>query len=151
WLPKDTLQAIRDYVVGIKGPLTTPVGGGIRSINVALRQELDLYACIRPVRYFEGVPSPMKDPGKLDVGIFRENTEDVYSGIEYKSGSPQAEKLRSFINAELKPKEPIRDASGIGIKPMSAFGTKRLVERAVLYALAQGKRTLTLVHKGNIM
>jgi isocitrate dehydrogenase len=151
WLPEDTLRAIREYVVAIKGPLTTPVGGGIRSINVALRQELDLYACIRPVRWFEGVPSPMKEPGKLDVVIFRENTEDVYSGIEYRSGTPEANRLRDFINRELKPKEPIREGSGIGIKPISAFGTKRLVVRAIEYALANGKPSVTLVHKGNIM
>src|SRR5690606_21522902 len=114
-----------EYVVAIKGPLTTPVGGGIRSINVALRQELDLYACIRPVRWFEGVPAPVKEPGKLNVVIYRENTEDVYSGIEYRSDTAEAEKLRTFINSELRPKEPIREASGIGIKPISAFGTKR--------------------------
>jgi isocitrate dehydrogenase len=151
WLPKDTLHAITDHAVGIKGPLTTPVGGGIRSINVALRQDLDLYACIRPVRYFEGVPSPMKEPGKLDIVLFRENTEDVYSGIEVRAGTPEAEKLRSFINAELKPKEPVREGSGIGIKPMSAFGTKRLVERAIRYAIENGRKSVTLVHKGNIM
>jgi isocitrate dehydrogenase len=151
WLPEDTLRAIREYVVAIKGPLTTPVGGGIRSINVALRQELDLYACIRPVRWFEGVPSPMKEPGKLDIVLYRENTEDVYSGIEYRSGTPEAERLRDFINRELKPKEPIREGSGIGIKPISAFGTKRLVARAIEFALANGKKTVTLVHKGNIM
>jgi len=151
WLPKDTLEAIKEYVVAIKGPLTTPVGGGIRSINVALRQELDLYSCIRPVRWFEGVPSPVKEPGKLDIVIFRENTEDVYSGIEYRSGTPEAEKLRDFINSELAPKEPIREASGIGIKPISAFGTKRLVEAAIRYAIANGRTMVTLVHKGNIM
>ena len=151
WLPEDTLHAIREYVVAIKGPLTTPVGGGIRSINVALRQELDLYACIRPVRWFPGVPSPMKEPGKVDVVIFRENTEDVYSGIEYRSGTPEAEKLRDFVNRELRPKEPIREGSGLGIKPMSAFGSKRLVVRAIEYALKTGRDRVTLVHKGNIM
>lgn len=151
WLPNDTLEAIKEYVVSIKGPLTTPVGGGFRSINVALRQELDLYACIRPVRWFEGVPAPVKEPGKLDVVIFRENTEDVYSGIEYRSGTQEAEKLRTFINSELNPKEPIREASGIGIKPISAFGTKRLVEAAIRYAIENHRTMVTLVHKGNIM
>jgi len=151
WLPNDTLEAIKEYVVAIKGPLTTPVGGGIRSINVALRQELDLYACIRPVRWFEGVPAPVKEPGKLDVVIFRENTEDVYSGIEYKAGTAEVEKLRAFINTELKPKEPIREGSGIGIKPISAFGTKRLVEAAIKHAIQYGRTMVTLVHKGNIM
>lgn len=151
WLPDDTLQAIQEYVVAIKGPLTTPVGGGIRSINVALRQELDLYACVRPVRWFEGVPSPVKDPGKLDVLIVRENTEDVYAGIEYKAGTPEARKLRDFINSELKSKEPIREGSGIGIKPISAFGTKRLVQKAIEYAIENGKTVVTLMHKGNIM
>jgi isocitrate dehydrogenase len=151
WLPNDTLEAIKDYVVSIKGPLTTPVGGGFRSINVALRQELDLYACIRPVRWLEGVPAPVKEPGKLDVVIFRENTEDVYSGIEYRSGTQEAEKLRTFINTELKPKEPIREASGIGIKPISPFGTKRLVEAAIRYAIENHRTVVTLVHKGNIM
>jgi isocitrate dehydrogenase len=151
WLPEDTLRAIREYVVAIKGPLTTPVGGGIRSINVALRQELDLYACIRPVRWFPGVPSPMKEPGKVDVVIFRENTEDVYSGIEYRAGTPEAEKLREFVNRELRPKEPIREGSGLGVKPMSAFGSKRLVVRALEYARKTGRDRVTLVHKGNIM
>jgi isocitrate dehydrogenase len=151
WLPEDTLRAIREYVVAIKGPLTTPVGGGIRSINVALRQELDLYACIRPVRWFPGVPSPMKEPGKVDVVIFRENTEDVYSGIEYRAGTPEAERLRDFVNRELHPKEPIREGSGLGVKPMSAFGSKRLVARAIEYALKYGRNRVTLVHKGNIM
>src|SRR5690606_29760820 len=147
----DTLEAVREYVVAIKGPLTTPVGGGFRSINVALRQELDLYACIRPVRSLKGVPAPVKEPHKLDVVIFRENTEDVYSGIEYASGSADAEKLRTFINNELRPKEPIRELSGIGIKPISPFGTKRLVEAAIRYAIANGRTVVTLVHKGNIM
>lgn len=151
WLPEDTLKAIREYVVSIKGPLTTPVGGGFRSVNVALRQELDLYSCIRPVRWFEGVPAPVKEPGKLDVVIFRENTEDVYSGIEYKSGTAEVEKLRNFINSELSPKEPIREGSGIGIKPISAFGSKRLVAAAIRYAIENGRTMVTLVHKGNIM
>src|SRR6185503_12272062 len=115
WLPDQTLQASKEYVVSIKGPLTTPVGGGIRSINVALRQDLDLYACVRPVRWYEGVPAPVKEPGKLDIVLFRENTEDVYSGIEYKAGTPEGKKVRDFINNEMKPKEPIREGSGIGI------------------------------------
>ncbi len=150
WLPEDTLKAIEEYAVAIKGPLTTPVGGGIRSINVSLRQRLDLYACVRPVRYFEGVPSPMKEPGKLDVVLFRENTEDVYAGIEWKSGTPEANKLIDFLRKELKV-TAIRDQSGIGIKPMSPFGCKRLVRRAIQYALDHGKSSVTLVHKGNIM
>ncbi len=150
WLPDDTLRAIETYAVAIKGPLTTPVGGGIRSVNVALRQKLDLYACVRPVRYFEGVPSPVKAPGKLDVVIFRENTEDVYAGIEWKSGTPEAEKAIAFLRRELGV-TAIRDHSGIGIKPMSAFGSKRLVRRAIQYALDHGKPSVTLVHKGNIM
>lgn len=151
WLPEDTLKAIREYVVAIKGPLTTPVGGGFRSINVTLRQELDLYACIRPVRWFPGVPAPVREPQKLDVVIFRENTEDVYSGIEYRAGTEEAEKLRTFINQELRPKEPIREGSGIGIKPISRFGTHRLVEAAIRYAIENGRTVVTLVHKGNIM
>ncbi len=150
WLPEDTLRAIEAYGVAIKGPLTTPVGGGIRSINVSLRQRLDLYACVRPVRYFEGVPSPVKEPGKLDVVIFRENTEDVYAGIEWKSGTPEAEKVIAFLRKELGV-TAIRDQSGIGIKPMSALGSKRLVRRAIQYAIDHGKASVTLVHKGNIM
>src|SRR5690554_1925265 len=125
WLPEETLQALREFKVGIKGPLTTPVGGGIRSLNVTLRQVLDLYACIRPVRYFEGVPSPLKEPQKLDVVIFRENTEDVYAGIEWSAGSAEAEKVRRFLVEEMG--ADIRDQSAIGIKPMSEFGSKRLV------------------------
>jgi isocitrate dehydrogenase len=148
WLPEATLEAIRTYRVGIKGPLTTPVGGGIRSLNVALRQLLDLYACVRPVRYFEGVPSPMKRPGDLDVIIFRENTEDVYAGIEFKSGSPEAMKLIALLHEHLNVK--VREGSGIGIKPMSPFGSKRLVAFALRHALAKGKSPVTLVHKGNI-
>lgn len=151
WLPQDTLEAVKEYAVAIKGPLTTPVGGGFRSINVALRQELDLYACIRPVRWLQGVPAPVKEPQKLDVVIFRENTEDVYSGIEYQSGSAEAEKLRNFINTELHPKEPLRERSGIGIKPISPFGTHRFVESAIRYAIENGRTKVTLVHKGNIM
>jgi isocitrate dehydrogenase len=149
WLPQETVDAMQDFRVSIKGPLTTPVGGGIRSLNVTLRQVLDLYACIRPVRWFEGVGSPMKDPGKLDIVVFRENTEDVYAGIEWKAGSPEAEKLRTFIERELK--KTIRPESAIGIKPMSAFGSKRLVEMAIQYALQRNKPSVTLMHKGNIM
>jgi isocitrate dehydrogenase len=154
WLPEDTLKAITEYVVAIKGPLTTPVGGGFRSVNVALRQELDLYACVRPVRYFEGVPSPMKEPGKLDVVIFRENTEDVYAGIEFKAGSAEAGKLLNFLNAELLPAKKRLghlDVMGVGVKPMSAFGSKRLIKRAIEYAIAKKRKSVTLVHKGNIM
>ncbi len=149
WLPEDTLHAIQDYAVAIKGPLTTPVGGGFRSVNVSLRQKLDLYACVRPVRYFAGVPSPVKEPGKLDVVIFRENTEDVYAGIEWKAGSPEALKLIAFLKKDLA--TDIRDGSGIGIKPISAFGSKRLVRRAIQFALKHKKSSVTLVHKGNIM
>ena len=149
WLPDATLDAIREYKVAIKGPLTTPVGGGIRSVNVALRQQLDLYACIRPVRYFDGVPSPVKEPQKLNVVIFRENTEDVYAGIEWASGSPDGEKVLRFLRSEMG--VSIRDLSGIGIKPMSPFGSKRLVRMALQYAKAHGRKKVTLVHKGNIM
>ncbi len=149
WLPEDTLKAIKEYIVAIKGPLTTPVGGGIRSINVTLRQELDLYSCERPVRYFRGVPSPMKQPEKLDVKIFRENTEDVYAGIEWKSGSKEAKAVIDFINSNFK--KNIRAGSGIGIKPISKFGTQRLVRRAVQYAIDAKASSVTLVHKGNIM
>jgi isocitrate dehydrogenase len=154
WLPEDTVTAIRDYVVAIKGPLTTPVGGGFRSVNVSLRQVLDLYACVRPVRYFPGVPSPVKEPSRLDVTIFRENTEDVYAGIEWQSGSVEAKKLLEFLNRELLPEKKRLthiDEMGVGVKPMSAFGTKRLVKRAILHALDKKKATVTLVHKGNIM
>ena len=149
WLPEATLDTIRTHRVAIKGPLTTPVGGGIRSLNVALRQVLDLYACIRPVRYFEGVPSPMREPQKLDVVIFRENIEDVYSGIEYKAGSPEADALIAFLTERFKAN--IRPGSAIGIKPMSRFGSQRLVVKAIEYALRSGRRSVTLVHKGNIM
>ena len=148
WLPAETIDACREFRVSIKGPLTTPVGGGIRSLNVALRQELDLYACIRPVRYFEGVGAPVKDPQLVDIVIFRENIEDVYSGIEFKAGSPEAERLRTFIEKDLGKK--IRPNSAIGIKPMSEFGCKRLVDAAVKYAVASKRTSLTLVHKGNI-
>ena len=149
WLPQETVDAMQEFRVSIKGPLTTPVGGGIRSLNVTLRQVLDLYACIRPVRYFEGVGSPMKDPRKLDIVVFRENTEDVYAGIEWKAGSPEAEKLRQFIEREFK--KEIRPDSAIGIKPMSEFGSKRLVDMAIRYALKHGLPSVTLMHKGNIM
>jgi isocitrate dehydrogenase len=149
WLPEDTVKAIAEYVVAIKGPLTTPVGGGIRSLNVTLRQVLDLYACVRPVRYFEGVPSPVKNPDKVDVVIFRENTEDVYAGVEFVSGSDRALELISLINEKYGYR--VRTDSGIGIKPMSPTGTKRLVRRAVQYALDFNRPSVTLVHKGNIM
>ena len=149
WLPEATNQAIRDYKIAIKGPLTTPVGGGIRSLNVALRQIHDLYACVRPVRYFQGVPAPVKEPQKLDVVIFRENTEDVYSGIEYKQGSAEVTKLIAFLKDNFGAN--IRPDSGIGIKPMSVEGSKRLVRRALKYAIANQKPSVTLVHKGNIM
>src|SRR6202048_899180 len=149
WLPQETVDAFKEFRVSIKGPLSTPVGGGIRSLNVTLRQVLDLYACIRPVRYFEGVGSPMKDPQKLDVVIFRENTEDVYAGIEWKAGSPEAEEIRRFLKSKFG--RDIRGKSAIGIKPMSEFGSRRLVNMAIKYALENDRRSLTLVHKGNIM
>lgn len=149
WAPEETIEAIREYRVGIKGPLTTPVGGGIRSVNVLLRQRLDLYACIRPVKYISGTPSPVKHPEKVDTVVFRENTEDVYAGIEWKEGSQEALRLRDFLEKEMGKK--IREDSGIGIKPISRFGTKRLVRMAIQYALSRGRRSVTLVHKGNIM
>jgi isocitrate dehydrogenase len=149
WLPDDTVEAMRYFRVAIKGPLTTPVGGGIRSLNVTLRQVLDLYACVRPVRWVPGVPSPVKRPQDVNVVIYRENTEDVYAGIEWQGGSPEAEKLRLFIEKELGKK--IRPNSGLGIKPMSEFGSSRLVGKAIRYALASGRDSVTLVHKGNIM
>ena len=149
WLPAESIEAVREFKVAIKGPLTTPIGGGFRSLNVALRQELDLYACIRPVRYFTGVGAPMKHPEKLNIMIFRENVEDVYSGIEFRAGSVEAEKLRSFLEKELKAK--IREGSAIGIKPMSPFGSKRLVKMALEYALKNNKKSVTMMHKGNIM
>lgn len=152
WLPGETLQAFKEYLVGIKGPLTTPVGGGIRSLNVALRQELDLYACVRPVRWFEGVPSPVKDPGKTDMVIFRENTEDIYAGIEYMNGTPEADKVKSFLKNEMGVnKIRFPETSSIGIKPVSKEGTERLVKAAIDYAIAMNKPSVTLVHKGNIM
>ncbi|MBI4538846.1 MAG: isocitrate dehydrogenase (NADP(+)) [Gemmatimonadetes bacterium] len=149
WLPDESVAALREFRVGIKGPLTTPVGGGIRSLNVTLRQVLDLYACIRPVRWIPGVPSPVREPEKLDVVIFRENTEDVYAGIEWRAGTPEAERVRCFLQDELGAE--IREGSGIGIKPISAFGTKRLVAAAIRYALDRRRDSVTLVHKGNIM
>ena len=153
WLPDETVEAARDFRVSIKGPLTTPVGGGIRSLNVALRQILDLYACVRPVRYYQGVPSPVREPEKMDVVIFRENTEDVYMGIEWKSGTPEAKKILDFLNKEMLKdgKKQIRWDSGVGIKPISPTGTKRLVRRAIQYALDNQRPLVTLVHKGNIM
>jgi isocitrate dehydrogenase len=152
WLPDETVSAARDLRVSIKGPLTTPVGGGIRSLNVALRQILDLYACVRPVKYYQGVPSPVKHPEQLNIVIFRENTEDVYAGVEFKQGSADAERLIGFLNDDLlsKTKKKIRADSGVGIKPISIFGTKRLVRYAIRHALETGRRTVTLVHKGNI-
>src|SRR5215470_1681273 len=152
WLPDDTVEAARDFRVSIKGPLTTPVGGGIRSLNVALRQILDLYACVRPVRYYQGDPSPVREPDKMDVVIFRENTEDVYIGVEWKSGTPEVKKLLEFLNNEMLKggKKQIRWDSGVGIKPISPTGTKRLVRRAIKYALDAGRPSVTLVHKGNI-
>jgi isocitrate dehydrogenase len=149
WLPDGTLDAIRACRIAIKGPLTTPVGGGIRSLNVTLRQLLDLYVCWRPVRYFPGVPSPVKHPERLNVVIFRENTEDVYAGIEWREGTPEARKVIEFLNGEMG--KNVRLDSGIGIKPMSATGSKRLVRRAIQYAIENGCRSVTLVHKGNIM
>lgn len=173
WLPDETVQAFQDYLVGIKGPLTTPVGGGIRSLNVALRQLLDLYVCLRPVQYFKGVPSPVKAPEKVDMVIFRENTEDIYAGIEWKGGSPEAQKVLDFISKEFpkdfakirfgtseKTKAYVQAAAlqdsgavevGIGIKPVSRIGTQRLVRSAIEYAIAQKKKSVTIVHKGNIM
>jgi isocitrate dehydrogenase len=152
WLPKETVDAIKDLHVSIKGPLTTPVGGGIRSLNVALRQILDLYGCIRPVKYYQGVPSPVKHPEQVDVVIFRENTEDVYIGIEWKQGTPEVKKLIDFLNNEMLAgtKKRIREDSGVGIKPISVFGTKRLVRMAIQHAIKENRRTVTLVHKGNI-
>ncbi|PZM66736.1 NADP-dependent isocitrate dehydrogenase [Paenibacillus dendritiformis] len=152
WLPSDTLTAIREYIVAIKGPLTTPIGGGIRSLNVALRQELDLYTCLRPVRYFNGVPSPVKRPELVDMVIFRENTEDIYAGIEYASGSEEVKKVIAFLQQEMGVKK-IRfpETSGIGIKPVSSEGSKRLVRAAIEYAITHKRKSVTLVHKGNIM
>lgn len=152
WLPQETLDAVRDYVVSIKGPLTTPVGGGIRSLNVALRQQLDLYVCQRPVRWFEGVPSPVKKPGDVEMVIFRENSEDIYAGVEWKAGSPEAEKVIKFLTEEMGVKKiRFTENCGIGIKPVSQEGTKRLVRKALQYAVDNDRSSVTLVHKGNIM
>ncbi|MFL6684592.1 NADP-dependent isocitrate dehydrogenase, partial [Paraburkholderia graminis] len=152
WLPEETLQVLKEYVVSIKGPLTTPVGGGIRSLNVALRQELDLYVCLRPVQYFKGVPSPVREPEKTNMVIFRENSEDIYAGIEWPAESEQAKKVIKFLQEEMGVKK-IRfpDTSGIGIKPVSREGTERLVRKAIQYAIDNDRRSVTLVHKGNIM
>ena len=149
WLPQESIAAISNHLVAIKGPLTTPVGGGIRSLNVSLRQILDLYACVRPIRWIKGVPAPVKNPEKVNLTIFRENTEDVYAGIEWKGGSEEAESVRRFINEKFG--KNIRENSGLGIKPISAFGTKRLVKKAIAYAIAHDRGSLTLMHKGNIM
>ena len=149
WLPAETIEAIREFRIAIKGPLTTPVGGGIRSLNVALRLELDLYACVRPVRYFQGVGAPVKDPSKVNIVIFRENVEDVYSGIEFQAGSPEAETLRLFLQTEFG--RTVREGSAIGIKHMSPFGSKRLIERAIKYAIKHNRPSVTMMHKGNIM
>ncbi|OZA89020.1 MAG: NADP-dependent isocitrate dehydrogenase, partial [Burkholderiales bacterium 34-67-9] len=152
WLPEETLAALRDYVVSIKGPLTTPVGGGIRSLNVALRQELDLYVCLRPVQYFKGVPSPVKEPEKIDMVIFRENSEDIYAGIEYEARSAKAQKLIKFLQDEMGvTKIRFPESSGIGIKPVSQEGTERLMRKAIQYAIDNDKPSVTIVHKGNIM
>ncbi|MCL4164232.1 UNVERIFIED_CONTAM: hypothetical protein GTU68_005810, partial [Idotea baltica] len=152
WLPQSTLDDIAKYLVSIKGPLTTPIGGGIRSLNVALRQKLDLYACVRPVKWFEGVPSPVKEPNKVDMVIFRENTEDIYAGIEYDHGTPERDKLRSFLIDEMGVNQ-IRfpDTVSLGIKPVSKEGTDRIVRSAIDHALEKGFSSVTLVHKGNIM
>jgi isocitrate dehydrogenase len=152
WLPEETLKVLKDYVVSIKGPLTTPVGGGIRSLNVALRQELDLYVCLRPVRYFKGVPSPLREPEKTDMVIFRENSEDIYAGIEWQEGTEGAKKVIDFLIKEMGVKK-IRfpETSGIGVKPVSREGTERLVRKAIQYAIDNDKSSVTLVHKGNIM
>lgn len=152
WLPQETLNTIEEYMIAIKGPLTTPVGGGIRSLNVALRQELDLFVCLRPVRYFEGVPSPVKRPEDTDMVIFRENTEDIYAGIEYEKGSEAVQKVLEFLQKEMGVnKIRFPETSGIGIKPISEEGTKRLVRAAINYAIQENRKSLTLVHKGNIM
>ena len=149
WAPEGTIETIREHKIGIKGPLTTPVGEGIRSLNVLLRQRLDLYACIRPVKYIPGTPSPLKHPEKVDMVVFRENTEDLYAGIEWREGSKDALRLREFLEREMGKK--IREDSGIGIKPISRFGTRRLVRMALQYALSHGRKSVTIVHKGNIM
>ncbi len=148
WLPDETVETFRTYLIGIKGPLTTPVGTGIRSLNVALRQILDLYVCLRPVRWFQGVPSPVRHPERVDMVIFRENTEDVYAGYEVQAGTPECDKLTAYLREEMG--WPIRDGSGIGIKPVSEMGSKRLVRAAIRYALARKRRSVSLIHKGNI-
>jgi len=152
WMPDDTVNAIREFRVAIKGPLTTPVGGGIRSLNVALRQTLDLYACVRPVKYYKGTPSPVKHPERMNIVIFRENTEDVYAGIEWEEGTAEAARLIEFLNKDMLKggKKQVRLDSGVGIKPISVSGTKRLVRMAIQHALENGCKTVTLVHKGNI-
>jgi len=152
WLPDDTISAVREFRVAIKGPLTTPVGGGIRSLNVALRQILDLYSCVRPVKYYKGVPSPVKHPERMNLVIFRENTEDVYAGIEWEQGTAEAAKLIEFLNKDMLKggKKQVRLDSGVGIKPISVSGTKRLVRMAIKHALETGRKSVTLVHKGNI-
>jgi isocitrate dehydrogenase len=152
WLPEETMQALKDYVISIKGPLTTPVGGGIRSLNVTLRQELDLYVCLRPIQYFKGVPSPVKHPEKTDMVIFRENTEDIYAGIEWAAGTPEAEKVISFLS-DMGVRKKIRfpECSAIGIKPVSVEGSKRLIRKAIQYAIDNNRKSVTITHKGNIM
>ena len=152
WLPEETMQAVKDYVISIKGPLTTPVGGGIRSLNVTLRQELDLYVCLRPIQYFSGVPSPVKHPEKTDMVIFRENTEDIYAGIEWAAGTPEAEKVISFLS-DMGVRKKIRfpECSAIGIKPVSVDGSKRLIRKAIQYAIDNNRKSVTITHKGNIM
>jgi len=149
WLPTDTIESLDSHIVGIKGPLTTPVGGGIRSLNVAIRQIMDLYACVRPVRWYQGVPSPVKNPEKIDMVIYRENTEDVYAGKELKAGSAEAKRLIEFLEGEYG--WEIRPDSGLGIKPISETGSKRLIRAAISFALANNRKNVTLVHKGNIM
>lgn len=152
WLPQETLDAAKEYIVSLKGPLTTPIGGGMRSLNVALRQNLDLYVCLRPIKYFDGVPSPVKEPQKVEMTIFRENTEDIYAGIEYQEGTPEAEKMKKFLIEEMGVKE-IRfpESSSFGVKPVSEEGTKRLIKSAIEYAIENKLPTVTIVHKGNIM
>jgi isocitrate dehydrogenase len=149
YMPEETFEALREYLIGIKGPLTTPVGGGFRSLNVTLRQVLDLYSCIRPVRWYEGVPSPLKNPADVDVVIFRENTEDIYAGIEFEAGTPENEKLAKFLREEMGATK-FFEGAGLGIKPVSAFGSKRLIRAAIQYAIERGRKSVTLVHKGNI-
>src|SRR5689334_24172581 len=152
WVPQDSVDAIREFRVAIKGPLTTPVGGGIRSLNVTLRQVLDLYACIRPVKYYKGTPSPVKNPERMDIVIFRENTEDVYAGVEWEQGTAEAAKLIEFLNKEMLKggKKQVRTDSGVGIKPISIFATKRLVRMAIQHALENGRKSVTLVHNCNV-